>query len=109
MLDDNACPNTAATTQDLIATFGREQCDHPPYSPDLALRDFHVFLLLKTFLGGRLFHDNKVEESINTWFASQAHHSTMLGYKNWCPATSALTMVGTMSKSSVRYVHQMAI
>ena len=38
------------------------------------------------------------------------HHSTMKGYKNWCNAmTSASTMVGTMSKSSVWCVHQMAI
>jgi hypothetical protein len=38
------------------------------------------------------------------------HHSTMLGYKNWCPATtSALTIVETTSKSRVTYVHQMAI
>jgi hypothetical protein len=37
-------------------------------------------------------------------------HSTIQGYKNWCPATiSASTMVETMSKSSVRYVHQTAI
>jgi hypothetical protein len=32
-----------------------------------------VFLHLKTFLGGRQFHDNnKVKEAINMWFASQA-------------------------------------
>ena len=38
------------------------------------------------------------------------HHSTMKGYKNWCNAmASASTMVETMSKRSVRYVHQMAI
>jgi hypothetical protein len=37
------------------------------------------------------------------------HHSMIRGYKNWCPATSASTMVETMSKSSVRYVHKMAI
>jgi hypothetical protein len=31
-----------------------------------------VFLHLKTFLGGRRFHDdNEVKESVNTWFASQ--------------------------------------
>jgi hypothetical protein len=34
----------------------------------------------------------------------------MKGYKNWYNAmTSASTMVETMLKSSVRYVHQMAI
>jgi histone-lysine N-methyltransferase SETMAR len=72
ILRDNARPHTAATPQDLIVTFGWEQLDHPPYSPDLAPRDFHVFLHLKTFLGGRRFHDdNEVKEAVNTWFASQ--------------------------------------
>jgi hypothetical protein len=31
-----------------------------------------VFLHLKTFLGGRWFHDDEVKEAVNTWFASQA-------------------------------------
>jgi hypothetical protein len=42
MLHDNACPHTAAATQDLIATFGWKQFDHPPYSPYLAPYDFCV-------------------------------------------------------------------
>jgi histone-lysine N-methyltransferase SETMAR len=72
MCHDDACPHIAATTQDLIATFGWEQFDHPPYSPDLASSDFHVFLHLKTFFGGWRFHDNsEVKEAVNTWFASQ--------------------------------------
>jgi histone-lysine N-methyltransferase SETMAR len=72
MLHDNACQHTATATQYLIATFGWEQFDHPPYSPDLAPSDFHVFLHLKTLLGGRQFHDdNKVKEAINTWYALQ--------------------------------------
>jgi histone-lysine N-methyltransferase SETMAR len=51
--------------QDLITTFGWEQFDHPPYSPDLAPSDIHVFLHLKTFLGARQFHDNReVKEAI---------------------------------------------
>jgi len=41
---------------------------------------------------------------------SRQHHSTMKGYKNWCNAmTSPSRIVETMSKSSVQYVHQMAI
>jgi histone-lysine N-methyltransferase SETMAR len=73
MLHDNACPRTAAATQDLIATFGWEHFDHPLYSLDLAPSDFHVLLLLKIFLGGRRFHDdNEVKDAVNTWFASQA-------------------------------------
>jgi histone-lysine N-methyltransferase SETMAR len=67
MLHDNGRPHTAAATRDLIATFGWKQFDHPPYSPDLAPSDFHVFLKLKTFLGGRRFHgDNEVKEANNT-------------------------------------------
>jgi histone-lysine N-methyltransferase SETMAR len=69
MLHDNALPHTAAATQDLIATFGWEQFDHPLYSPDLAPSDFHVSLHLKTSLGGRRFHYDEVKEAVNTWFA----------------------------------------
>jgi hypothetical protein len=72
MLHDNARPHTATATQHLIMTLGWEQFDHPPYSPDLAPSDFHVFLHLETFLGGRQFHDDsKVKEAVDTWFASQ--------------------------------------
>jgi hypothetical protein len=110
MLHDNACPHTAATTQDLISTFGWEQFVLPPYSPDLAPRDIQVFLHLKTFLGGWRFHYDKVKGVINTWLYNRRHHSTMQGYKNWCPAmTGASTMVETMSKSSAWHVHQMVI
>jgi hypothetical protein len=69
MLHDNARPHTATAMQDIIATFGWEQFDHPPYCPDLAPGDFHVLLHLKTFLGGQRFHSNEVEEAVNTWFA----------------------------------------
>jgi hypothetical protein len=32
-----------------------------------------VFLHLKTFLGGRRFHDgSEVQEAVNAWFTSQA-------------------------------------
>jgi histone-lysine N-methyltransferase SETMAR len=73
MLHDSARPHSTAATQDLIATFGWDQFDHPPYSPHLAPSDFHVFLRLKNFLGDRRFHgDNDVKEAVNAWFASQA-------------------------------------
>jgi hypothetical protein len=72
MLHDSARPHTVAAKQDLIATFGWEQFDHGPKSPDLVPGDFHVFLHLKRFLGGWQFHyDSEVKEVINTWFASQ--------------------------------------
>jgi histone-lysine N-methyltransferase SETMAR len=64
--------HTAAATQDLIMTFGWEQFSDTPYSPDLAPSDLHVFLHLKTFLGGWRFHDDsKVKEAIKMWLALQ--------------------------------------
>jgi hypothetical protein len=63
--------HTATTTQNLKMTFGWELFDHPLYSPDLMASDFHVFLHLKTFLGGRWFHNDKVKEDVNMWSASQ--------------------------------------
>lgn len=42
-LHDNARPHTANQTQELIW----EQLDHPPYSPDLAPSNYHMFLHLK--------------------------------------------------------------
>jgi hypothetical protein len=86
MLHHNACPHTAAATQDLIATFGWEQFDHPPYNPYLTPGDFHVFLHLKTFLGIRRFHDDdEVKETINTWFASQAASFYDAGIQTFVP------------------------
>jgi hypothetical protein len=68
----DARPHTAATTQNLITTFGLEQFDHPPHSPDLVPSDFHSFLHLKFFLAGQRFHDSRVKEAISTCFTLQA-------------------------------------
>jgi histone-lysine N-methyltransferase SETMAR len=93
MLHNNARPHTVATTQDLIATFDWEQFDHPPYSPDLAPSDFLVFLHLKTFLGGRRFH-NKVKEAVNTWFASQVASLYDAGIQKLVPRYKCLNNGG---------------
>ncbi|GFU53286.1 mariner Mos1 transposase [Trichonephila clavipes] len=40
---DNARPHTANRTTALVERFGWEMVSHPPYSPDLAPSDFHLF------------------------------------------------------------------
>ncbi|GBM86664.1 hypothetical protein AVEN_87427-1 [Araneus ventricosus] len=41
--------------------------DHPPYSPDLAPSDFHLFLKLKEFLGGKRFgSDEELKNAATT-------------------------------------------
>ncbi|GBO03675.1 hypothetical protein AVEN_162518-1, partial [Araneus ventricosus] len=38
------------------------------YSPDLAPSDFHLFLKLKEFLGGKRFgSDDELEKAVTTW------------------------------------------
>jgi histone-lysine N-methyltransferase SETMAR len=48
--------------------------DHPPYSPDLAPSDFHLFLHLKKHLAGKKFEDDddEVQEAVMTWFKGKA-------------------------------------
>jgi histone-lysine N-methyltransferase SETMAR len=110
MLHYKDTQNTAAATLDLV-TFGWEQFDHPPYSPDLAPSDFDVFLHLKTFLGGGWSHDeDEVKDAVITWFASQVASFYDAGIQKLVPCyDKCRAMVETMFKSSVRYVHQMAI
>jgi len=72
-LHDNARLHSAAQTQDLITSFRWEQTDHPPYSPDLAPSDFHLFLHLKKFLGGKQFDDNDdLKDTVPKWLTLQA-------------------------------------
>lgn len=52
---DNAPPHKAKKTKAAIAEFGWELLPHPPYSPDVAPADYHVFRKLKRELSGRNF------------------------------------------------------
>ena len=73
LLHDNARPHSAAQTQDHITSFKWEQMDHLLYSPDLAPSDFHLFLHLKKFLGGKRFDDDDdLKDAVQKWLTSQA-------------------------------------
>jgi len=73
LLHDNARPLSAAQTQNLITSFKWEQMDHPPYSPDLAPSDYHLFPHLKNFLGGQRFDDDHdLKDAVQKWLTSQA-------------------------------------
>jgi hypothetical protein len=65
--DDNARPQTAARTNALIKLFNWEIFDHPPYSPDLAPRDYHVFTKM-VWLATLRFHTNEeLMDGVNNW------------------------------------------
>ena len=69
LLHDNARPHTARLTQNLLVSFGWDIVTHPPYSPDLAPSDYHIFNKLKEFLGGQRFeNEEQVQEAVEKWF-----------------------------------------
>jgi histone-lysine N-methyltransferase SETMAR len=60
--------------------------DHPPYSPDLAPSDFHLFLHLKKHLTGKKFDDDDdVQEEIMTPFTGQEADLYDSGIQNLVP------------------------
>lgn len=72
LVHDNARPHAARTTQTLLENFKWEIFAHPPYSPDLAPSDFHLFPALKLHLGGKHFANNdEVEAEANHWLRRQ--------------------------------------
>uniref|UniRef100_A0A0A9Y740 Histone-lysine N-methyltransferase SETMAR n=1 Tax=Lygus hesperus TaxID=30085 RepID=A0A0A9Y740_LYGHE len=55
LLHDNARPQSAHQTQQHVNSFNLDVLNHPPYSPDLAQSDFHLFPKLTGHLGSKNF------------------------------------------------------
>jgi hypothetical protein len=71
-LHDNAPAHRALATQKKLAYLGFLCLDHPPYSPDLAPSDYHLFPGLKKQLIGRHFSsDAEVIAAAETWLDGQ--------------------------------------
>jgi len=67
-----ACPHKSLRTEEAIGKFGWAVLPHPPYSPDLALSDFHLFGPLKDALHGTRFEDDEsVIHAVRTWLHEQ--------------------------------------
>ena len=58
ILHDNARSQAARQTVILLERFGWEIITHPPYSPDLACSNFHLFPKLKEHLSGMRFNND---------------------------------------------------
>jgi hypothetical protein len=47
--------------------------NHPPYSPDLAPSNYHLFTYLKNWLRSQRFNNNEeLMEGVKTWLSLQA-------------------------------------
>ena len=72
LLHDNTHPHTAAYTAEMLWKLKFEVMAHPPYSPDLALSDYHLFGPLKEALRGHRFTlHQEVKEVVHAWLAVQ--------------------------------------
>ena len=65
-LHNNTPAHRALATQKKLAYLGFQCLDHPPYSPDLAPSDYHLFPGLKKQLKGRHFSSDA-----ETWLDGQ--------------------------------------
>nr|XP_031834418.1 histone-lysine N-methyltransferase SETMAR-like [Nomia melanderi] len=59
VLPDNARPHTSIVTRQKLRDLGWEVFMHPPYSLDLALSDYQVFLVLQNFLSDKKLASRK--------------------------------------------------
>jgi len=71
-LYDNVPFHRALATQKKLAFLSFQCLDHPPYSPDLAPSDYHLFPGLKKQLKGRHFSSKaEVIADAETWLDGQ--------------------------------------
>ena len=69
---DNARPHTSHKACEIISSFGWTTILHPPYSPDLAPSNFHLFGPLKESLRGQHFStDEEVKTALRKCFKMQ--------------------------------------
>jgi len=72
VLHDNARPHTACLTLETVEQLGLDVLPHPPYSPDLAPSDYHLFGPMKKMLGWQKFaSDTEVQSVISQWLGQQ--------------------------------------
>ena len=69
---DNARPHTSLITRKTLLELGWEVMPHPPYSPDLASSDYHLFRLLQNHLDKKTFDSNEAfKNDLIHFFASK--------------------------------------
>ena len=70
---DNTRPHASIKTRKAITSFGWTTVPHPPYSPDLAPSDYHLFGPMKEELRGKHYtRDQAVKTAARNWLCSQS-------------------------------------
>ncbi len=72
LLHDNAAPHIAKVTKETLESLGFQVLPRPPYSPDLAPSDFHLFRSLQWFLRDKTLEaEEEVKSALDDFFASK--------------------------------------
>ena len=72
MKHDDARPHTSLKTHEVISSFGWKTISYPPYLPDLAQSDFHLFGPLKESLRWQhFFNYEEVKTAVRKWLKTQ--------------------------------------
>ena len=69
---DNAHPHTARITREKIKSLGWKEVRHPPYSPDIAPSDYHLFRSMQHYLDGKNYKSyENINKGLNDYFNSK--------------------------------------
>lgn len=83
LLHDNAPAHTANDTRNMLAKLKWEILPHPPYSPDLAPSDYHLFASLGHAVSNQHFKTfAEAEKWVVDWFASKDEAFYRKGIRN---------------------------
>jgi hypothetical protein len=90
-------------SSELLRRYNWEVLDHPPYSPDLAPSDCHLFGPLKKHLGGRRFAtDGEVQQAVMSWLQALDTDFCYAGIdKASTGGTNASASMGIMWKNNL--------
>jgi hypothetical protein len=98
-------------TVDTLRALKFEVLKYPPYIPDLAPSDFHLFGPTKEHLRGQKFEDdNEVLEVMQSWLKSrQKAFFWSASASLWTGGPSVLRSRGTMSKNKTQTISVSAL
>ena len=104
---DNAPPHTSGKTRETIASIGWKTLPHPPYSPDLAPSDYHLFGPMKLHMKGMRHENVKTTTSSRQLLqnGSESSHQSSTGKVYWPLLRGGLKQSrGTESTSRIEMV-----
>lgn len=79
---DNARPHVSKKTIEKLNGFSWELLPHPPYSPDIAPSDFHLFRSMQNFLAGKIYKTKmEIKNDIDSYISSKSEKFFSSGIK----------------------------